>query len=106
MEYGWKNEEIKSLLNLVEQNRKNNKSTMDAFVKHSKNYKRNIFSIRNFYYKKIAEIKSDEKLKDKFNINLLLHQTNNNWFNEEIEVVKKSLQYKLQVFIYHCSQIV
>lgn len=78
MEYGWKNEEIKSLLNLVEQNRKNNKSTMDAFVKHSKNYKRNIFSIRNFYYKKIAEIKSDEKLKDKFNINLLLHQTNNN----------------------------
>ncbi len=77
MNNSWSNEEIKSLFSLVEEYRSKNKSLLDAFECHAKQYNRKPLSVRNYYYLKVDEFLHDEKLSKKLEINLALHQKNN-----------------------------
>lgn len=77
MKYDWNEAEIKSLFKLVEKFKNENKSLLDAFSEHAKNFNRKPLSVRNFYYQKCDEILNSQALQKKFDINIKLHQKNN-----------------------------
>ncbi|MBQ0017515.1 MAG: hypothetical protein KBT30_02665 [Clostridiales bacterium] len=77
MKKGWDSSEVKCLFDLVEDVKKNNVSILEAFKFHAKKYDRNVYSVRNFYYKKVDEINKNKDLQDKLKVNMSLHEKNN-----------------------------
>ncbi len=73
MKAKWKDEEIKSLFNLIEKNNKKNKSMLDSFREYASITKRNALSVRNFYYTYAKILKENVELQKKLDIDISKH---------------------------------
>lgn len=56
----WKDEEIKQLFDIVEKNRKENRSLLSAFSEYAKLSGRKRNSIRNYYYQELSELQKNK----------------------------------------------
>lgn len=72
----WKDEEIKQLFDIVEKNRKENKSLLSAFSEYAKLSGRKRNSIRNYYYQELSELQKNKSRANKLNINIKNHIVN------------------------------
>ena len=73
MKNKWKDEEIKTLFDIVEKNNKKNLSVLDSFREYANKTGRNALSVRNFYYTYLKELKNNDDLRKKFNIDINNH---------------------------------
>ena len=72
----WKDEEIKQLFDIVEKNRKENKSLLSAFSEYAKLSGRKRNSIRNYYYQELSELQKNKSRANNLNINIKNHIVN------------------------------
>ncbi len=70
----WNDEEVKSLFNEVEYCKNNQQALRMAFVLHAKKFKRKPNSVRNYYYKEVDNLASNEKRCKSLGIELEKHQ--------------------------------
>lgn len=68
MKAKWKDNEIKMLFDIVKNNNKKNIPTMYSFKEFSNITKRNIYSIRNFYYSYLKILRQNTNLASRLNI--------------------------------------
>lgn len=72
----WKDDEVKSLFDSVEDCKNAGKSLKIAFELHAKAYKRKPNSVRNYYYKEVDNLKEDNNRCKRLEINLEKHTKN------------------------------
>ena len=70
----WKDEEIKKLFYIVEENNKKNKPIIDSFREFAKLTNRNFLTVRNFYYMFVKLLQQNVEYQKKLNIDLSKHQ--------------------------------
>lgn len=70
----WKDEEVKSLFNEVENCKREGEPLREAFVLHAKNFKRKPNSVRNYYYHEVDNLKEDAKRCARLGIDLGGHE--------------------------------
>lgn len=70
----WKNEEVKSLFEAVEDCKKKGEPLRLAFISHAKKYSRKPNSVRNYYYKEVENLKIDQKRCEILGISLKNHE--------------------------------
>ena len=70
----WNDDEVKSLFNEVEYCKNNQQALRMAFVLHAKKFKRKPNSVRNYYYKEVDNLASNEKRCKSLGIELEKHQ--------------------------------
>lgn len=70
----WNDEEVKSLFNEVEYCKNNQQALRMAFVLHAKKFKRKPNSVRNYYYKEVDNLASNEQRCKSLGIELEKHQ--------------------------------
>ena len=69
----WKNEEIKKLFKIVEKNNENGKTMLDSFKQYAVISKKQVYTIRNFYYNFLKELKLNNDLQTKLKIDISKH---------------------------------
>lgn len=97
MKAKWKDEEIIRLFSLVEENNKNNLSTMQSFKQFAEQNGKNPLSIRNFYYGYLKILRKDTALQKKLGIDISKHLTQVfEHFDkkQEEELIAKIAEYK------------
>lgn len=72
----WKDKEIKQLFDIVEKNKKENRSLLSAFSEYAKLSGRKRNSIRNYYYQELSELQKNKSRANKLNINIKNHIVN------------------------------
>lgn len=70
----WNDDEVKSLFNEVEYCKNNQQALRMAFVLHAKKFKRKPNSVRNYYYKEVDNLASNEQRCKSLGIELEKHQ--------------------------------
>ncbi len=70
----WNDDEVKSLFNEVEYCKNNQQALRMAFVLHAKKFKRKPNSVRNYYYKEVDNLASNEQRCKRLGIALEKHQ--------------------------------
>jgi len=70
MKAKWKDDEIKMLFGIVKNNNKKNVSTLDSFREFSNITKRNIYSVRNFYYSYLKILGQNTRLAKQLEIDI------------------------------------
>lgn len=91
----WKDEEIKQLFDIVEKNRKENRSLLSAFSEYAKLSGRKRNSIRNYYYQELSELQKNKSRANKLNINIKNHIVNESVLfstNETREIISNILK--------------
>ena len=91
----WKDEEIKQLFDIVEKNRKENRSLLSAFSEYAKLSERKRNSIRNYYYQELSELQKNKSRANKLNINIKNHIVNESVLfstNETREIISNILK--------------
>ena len=74
MKAKWKDEEIKSLFKLIENQQLKNASMLECFKIYGKQTKRKPFSVRNFYYAQVKLLQQNENLCKKLGIDISKHK--------------------------------
>lgn len=72
----WKDDEIIKLFNIVEKNKKENKSLLTAFSEYAKISGRKRNSVRNYYYQELSELQNNKNRALKLGINIKNHIVN------------------------------
>ena len=72
----WKDDEIIKLFNVVEKNKKENKSLLTAFSEYAKMSGRKRNSVRNYYYQELSELQNNKNRALKLGINIKNHIVN------------------------------
>lgn len=78
---GWEIEEIKELIKLIKANKSNN--LLQAFQEFAKNSGRKTFSVRNFYYRLIEEVKTNPFSRVELKKHNLLKELTTNHFTQQ-----------------------
>ncbi len=88
----WRDEEVKSLFQYVEEVKRSNEPLKNAFMLHAKKFGRKPNSVRNYYYHEVDNLTDDLVRAKKLKIDMKNHEKNEiNYFseNEELELMKK-----------------
>lgn len=72
----WKDEDVKKLFEIVEQNKSKNQSLLTAFTEYAKLTGRKRNSVRNYYYQELTELQNNKLRASKLNIDIKKHIVN------------------------------
>lgn len=72
----WKDEDVKKLFEIVEQNKSKNQSLLTAFTEYAKLTGRKRNSVRNYYYQELTELQNNKLRANKLNIDIKKHIVN------------------------------
>ena len=72
----WKDEDVKKLFEIVEQNKSKNQSLLTAFTEYAKLTGRKRNSVRNYYYQELTELQNNKSRASKLNIDIKKHIVN------------------------------
>lgn len=70
----WKDEEVKKLFRFIEQGKQKNQNLSGMFSLYAKLTNRKPNSVRNYYYTELNELETNQKRREKLNIDISLHQ--------------------------------
>lgn len=91
----WKDEDVKKLFEIVEQNKSKNQSLLTAFTEYAKLTGRKRNSVRNYYYQELTELQNNKSRASKLNIDIKKHIVNESILfteNETREIISNILK--------------